>query len=205
MPRYGRRRTFRRTRRPTYRRKRTIRRRTVSRPRYLFKRKTQFASIILVPSTVAQNGLISFKLNDVPQYTDFTNLFDQYIIRKVKVDFKATVNDFTASFINSEIPQLFTCIDKNTIVPLGGVDEVMAFQNCRQNPCNRDFSRTLYPKYLVTGQSGIQYQTPNTFQPSNSYTLQHYGLQWACPTFENPDNVEVQVFVTFFIECRTVR
>lgn len=202
MARYRRRRTYRRKR--PYRR-RTVRRRAVPRPRYLFKRKVQFAPIVLQPNTVAQTGLLSFKLNDVPQYTDFTNLFDQYLIRKVRVDFKCTANDFTASFVNTEIPQLLTVIDKNTILPLTGIDELLAFQNCRQNPCNTNFSRTLIPKYLFSGLGGLQYQVNNTFQPTASYLLQHYGLQWGCASFDNPDPVEVQVYVTYWIECKTVR
>lgn len=199
MPRYARRRTYRR-RRPTYRR-RTVRRRTVRRPRYLFKRKVQFSAITLAPNTTAQNGLLSFKLNDIPQYTDITNLFDSYKIRKVKVDFLATVNDFSASFVDTEIPQVLTCIDKNTTVTLSGVDEVMAYQNCRQFGANRNFSRSFKPYYMLEG----SLSTAQVFQSTSQYNLTHYGLQWAVPTFDNPDDVTIQVWVTFWIQCQTPR
>lgn len=206
MPRYARRRTYRR-RRPTYRR-RTFRRRTVRRPRYLFKRKVQFSAITLSPNTVAQNGALSFKLDDIPQYTDLTNLFDSYCIRRVKVDFIATVNDFTASFVDSEIPQVLTVIDKNTTTTLSGVDNVMAYQNCRQFGANRNFSRSLRPHYIgsaSTAMGSVPVEVKQNWIPTSSYSLPHYGLQWAVPTFDNPDDVTIQVWVTYWIQCKCVR
>lgn len=207
MPRYGRRRTYRR-RRPTYRRRRTFRRRSVRRPRYLFKRKVQFSALDLAPNTVAQNGILTFKLDDIPQYTDITNLFDSYCIRRVKVDFIATVNDFTASFVDSEIPQILTVIDKNTTTALSGVDTIMAYQNCRQFGGNRNFSRSLRPHYIGLASSAVgsvSVEVKQNWIPSSSYSLPHYGLQWACPTFDNPDNVAIQVYVTYWIQCKVVR
>lgn len=207
MPRYGRRRTYRRRRRPTFRR-RTFRRRTLRRPRYLFKRKVQFSALNLAPNTVAQNGMLLFKLEDIPQYTDITNLFDSYCIRKVKVDFLATVNDFTASFVESEIPQVLTCIDKNTTTTLSGVDTVMAYQNCRQYGANRNFSRSFRPYYIGSASTqigSVPVEVKQNWIPTSSSSLPHYGLQWAVPTFDNPDDVIVQVWVTYWIQCRNVR
>lgn len=205
MPRYGRRRTYRRSyrrRKPAFRR-RTFRRRTVRRPRYLFKRKVQFSLISLVPAVTARNGFMYFRLNDIPQYTDITNLFDQYKINKVKVEFIPTVNSFDDS--TDEIPQVLVAIDKNTAAPLSGVDTVMAYQNCQQFSADKYYSRSFKPNYLIADSLGSNYQTAQTFQSTSLYDIHHYGLQWAVPIFANTTNVDIQVWVTYWIECRTPR
>lgn len=84
----------------------------------------------------------------------------------------------------------------------------MAYQNCRQYGANRNFSRSFRPHYLGSAPNPVGNLTVEVKQnwiPTSSYDLVHYGLQWAVPTFDNPDDVTIQVWVTYWIQCRTVR
>lgn len=176
-------------------------------PTYSFKRRVQFAQITLTPNVVAQNGLIQFKLNDIPQYTDISNLFDSYQITGVKVEFCPTVNVVSAE-TTGEIPQILTCIDRNTSVALTGVDEVMAYQNCERHSATTYHSRYFRPHYIgnaVGALGNVPVEVNQNWIPTSSYILNHYGLQWACPIFQNTDDVKVEVWVTYYIKCKVVR
>lgn len=202
MPRFYRKKSY--VRRRTTRRSNARRtRRTVRRPKYLFRRKVQFTSISLAPLTVARNGLMQFKLNDIPQYTDFTNLFDSYKLRKVKVEFRPTVNSFDDS--TDEIPQVLECVDYNTTVPLSGVDTVMAYQNVRQWSADKYHSRTFRPRYMIGDPTGTKFSVSQQYQPTSNVDLLHYGLQWACPYFTNGSNVDIEIWVTYWVQCKSPR
>lgn len=84
----------------------------------------------------------------------------------------------------------------------------MAYQNCRQYGANRNFSRSLKPYYVTSASTPtgtLPVESKQSWIPTSSAALPHYGLQWAVPTFDNADSVTVQVWVTYWIQCKTVR
>lgn len=87
MPFYRRRRTKRGQRPKTARRPYTIGRpkRKYNMPTYRFKRTNEFFTILSSNAGIQSAGF-AFQLDDLPSYTEFTALFDQYRIRGVKLD-----------------------------------------------------------------------------------------------------------------------
>lgn len=64
-------------------------------PKYFrFSRIVNFPNIVSSTTNDTKNSMV-FKLTDVPNYTEFTSLFDQYALTGVKLTFKfqQTVND----------------------------------------------------------------------------------------------------------------
>lgn len=84
---------IRRAKKTTYRRKRYVRRPyTIGRPKrkfnmptYRFKRTNEYWTLLSNNAGVQSAGT-TFQLDDLPNYTEFTNLFDQYRIRGIKLD-----------------------------------------------------------------------------------------------------------------------
>lgn len=137
-------------------RRRTVKRRRVTRrvpriPRTLVtnnvmmcKRKHYFGNIdILQTSWTTQT--FQFRLDNLPQHTDFTNLFDEYKINAVKIDFVpgATSNDQEGIYQQTGAggtymftPQVFTLIDKDGLAQINTQTQTLENSNARliKNP-----------------------------------------------------------------------
>lgn len=120
-------------------------------------------------------GAMSFSINQLPDHTDFTNLYDSYWLYKVIVTFRPK---FT-SYIPLSSGQVWTnsrvylVEDNNDATPVPatgpGRDSLLACQNCRiYDTVGPSFSIVIYPKPLplsqeqtASGQNWMSCAAPN--------------------------------------------
>ena len=81
---------------------------------YSFKRMTTLSDIS-VTSASAFSGAFEFRLQDLPSVTDFTNLFDQYMITWIKVELVPAKD---TSLLSSSTATLFRCILSSMVMML---------------------------------------------------------------------------------------
>lgn len=178
MPYYRRtyrRRTFRprrMTRKRVYRRKYTRGgRRKINTNTYYFKRKTNFVydwlnqvaiSQLVQGATGAPTAYnIGFRLQDVPSYTDFTNVYDSYRIRAVKVNL-IPIGNISSSNEPGALTgppgnyavRCFSAFDPNNdgvgITGSNPVQQIQQYQNSKWTPYNRIHKRYIKPKIMVS-------------------------------------------------------
>lgn len=129
---------------------------------------------------IAVPGAIGFALNDLPDYLEYTSLFDAYRIVKVELTLYpyrvAGVNPLGPTLIN-----LYTVTDPDDATPIA-IDAMRQYANFRVTPALRVFRQTIYPKVAPQIYNGVaaayaQPTGPVWIDCANVDVL-HYAFKW---------------------------
>lgn len=130
------------------------------------------------------------RLDDLPNYTEFTALYDFYKIVGVKVrmlPFFDNVPDndaggvFSATYSSPSNLRIFSILDYNTLTPPTTINDMRQYQNCKVSRYVKGHKRYFVPKPVVEADSDLQAiqifsgkRNPwiNTTYPS----IDHFGL-----------------------------
>lgn len=138
-----------------------------------------------------QNLVYTFKLDNIVNPGDFTNLYDQYRINKVTLYMERIYNQTGDSAVSPYNQKISVVHDYNDANPLTQEDDYLEYSNCkRYNPIgNGAIKITLYPKInnIVENVGGAS----NAFTSMNSNKVwlniqedevPHFGLKVFIPT-----------------------
>lgn len=211
-------------RRGTFKRKRnfkrTFKKRATFRPRKSlatitphpsFKR-TYFYENLLQEAGGNMSHAYTVKLSDLPDYSEFTNLFDQYRIRKVIFRFEPTfdINDMQNAGSYS-LKYVRSVIDKNDNTPYS--TEAMYFQHdtMRSHAPNRVFTRTINLPSVAGmvyngGVSTAYIQENDKWVDMSNPSVPHYGLKvWVSTTGLATNTLLYRVIVTVYFQCKHMK
>ena len=151
---------------------------------------------LAVSNTSGANAGYTFRLNNVPGYTELTGLYDQYKICGVKVTFNPPVTQRTniSTVDNPDASARFlSAIDYNdSTAPTSG-DDVRQYENCKVTTFHEKHTRYIdKPKFVNT--SG---QTVSDWMSTANATTIWYGLKvWVDPT-----NQTSTLSSSYTVEC----
>lgn len=156
-------------------------------------------------TVTATNGetiaALNFTLSDLPSYTDFTSLFDQYRIAQVTVRFVPVTQPFGPATTATDLPALHTVIDLDDSTAPGSIDALRQYGTHQVTPNQSYFERVFTPRYTVAAYSGAftsySLAPAYSFIDSNSPTVQYYGLKWGT----TPVTTVSGSFILYNIEC----
>lgn len=157
-----------------------------------------------VAGTSGTYGSLTFKLSDVPAPTDFTNLYDAYRIKAVKVNFIPVTNvtfrqnagDLAVSG-TAYSDRFFTVLDFNDTTTPSTINQLREYKNCRYSSYTRVHKRFLYPKPLFEMSGNIPSTAGNPWIPTASTNVDYYGIKYG---FEHPTSIATGTY--FVIECK---
>lgn len=202
----------RRTRRPLRRRpRRNLRRMRMTRKRtqsriHSFKRTAILTPIGLSDSAV--KDCLQFKLSDLDDYSDFTNLFDQYRINAVKISFVPNFSNSALEYAanSAGLHSIHTVIDHNDNTDPNDVLELMQYDNYRRKRIDRVMTRYFKVNTLAdTKPSGLSAEWKKWISTSST-DVAYYGLKYWIDALESSTVTAVfDVFVTYYIQCRSVK
>lgn len=177
---------------------------------YYFRRNFNCADIPLNSSGVG--GALSFSLNQLPNVTEFTQLFDQYRINKVVLKFLPVINQINvdANSNNMIVPFFYTVIDYDDgSAPTSGAD-LQQYASCKVVSANKPFTRVVIPRTSTpVYRSGVSaaYLSNNARQwiDCNYVDVPHYGVKyWGNPTYAN-NQIGYRVEGIMYIAFKNVR
>lgn len=126
---------------------------------------------------------LNFRLTDLPNVSEFVNLFDSYKITKIDVIIKPTWTETTQPLTNtaSIIPRIVTAIDYNDSTAPSTMNELREYGTCKITDGFKAHRRTIYPKirgnaYESAGGVGYLTMKPQYIDTDDS-TVVHYGLK----------------------------
>lgn len=159
--------------------------------------------------TAGSDGLygLSFKLSDLPSYTQFTALFDEYRIRAIKVYWLPCFNSNTTAGGQTTVPQLISAIDYDDASTPGSANVINSFDTCRVHGClDKMYSRTFKPSVALatytTSFAGYA-QRQDQWIDCNSPGTTHYGLKWGMVDANNASSTWAHgLRATFYIDFR---
>ena len=171
--RYNKRRSYRRNFKRTWGRKRYNKR---GQRVFYYSRYTGNFGSFTIANTVTTAVGFNFSLNDLPNYTEFTALYDMYKINAVKISFLPQMNNSVSiGSINNPnaSARFFSAIDYNDASTPGSSDELRQYKTCKITPILKKHTRMIYkPKILTTNSFSIS-PWMATSSPSENY----YGLR----------------------------
>lgn len=157
----------------------------------------------------------SFQLSDLPNYTQFTQLYDQYRFIAVKMEFiPENCYGPTASgagvITQVSSPWLTTCIDlDDATTPTSAIvqsHDTAKMHGVVNGNCVNKYVRWIEPQIAVSAyqSGGFTGYTPKTKQwiDSNSSGVQHYGLKAWLFAPSNSGTYRCNVVATYYLEFK---
>jgi hypothetical protein len=147
---------------------------------YTFQRSQDFGLITSSNSTVVQGAYV-FALSQLPDYTEFTALFDSYRILQVRFSFFPLFIDTTAT---TAYPAIKTVIDyeDNTVITLQQAEE---YDSLLVSQTGTYFERVIVPRCSLSAYNvtppGYSQAKALTWLDCASPDVTHYGLKIVMP------------------------
>lgn len=156
---------------------------------------------------------LTLKLNDVPNYTDFTSLFDSYKITHAEFKFipHFTVGQVPLGPQNTQVARLVTVIDQDDDVVPTGLTQLMQYSSLDESLLDRERVRNFKPRvsvqtYRTATTTG--YNTPDDaiWIDAAQTDVPHYcGKALICDTTASADNPRtLTIMCTVWITCKGV-
>lgn len=167
-----------------------------------------------VPSGIA--SAYSFSLSQLPSFTEFTNLYDQYKITGAKMSFVPGATEALYSPLSGVASQhgynrFHSVIDYDDSTPPISEDQMLQYQSVKTTNGLRTHTRYLKPKVLrevyrsalTTGYNPTASQWIDTVQND----VPHYGLKvWCDAPFSSTNaSITYTVYLTLYFGCKNVR
>jgi len=158
----------------------------------------------------------SFSLDQVPNPSEFTNLFDSYKIDKVVVKFQAVgVQQISSEYSNgagavSYQPRTYTAVDYDDDTVPTALTELTQYSNCKQRLAGRNFSITIRPKVAVqVYRSAVltAYANPDkTVKLDCAYSdVPHFGLKFAMTQTSTNNQFNYDVSMEYYCSFYGIR
>lgn len=185
---------------------------------YSFKRKLFVYNNIELNYGTDYAGVFNFRLDQLPNYSDFQNLYDQYMIKKIvfkiipKYSESALVTGGATTGINpnNQMQQIHSCIDYDDNTLPTSVDQLCQYQTHKMTRGNLVHTRVFVPKceINVTSSAGVaSANAPKAYQwlDCDAPTIPHNGIKVFIPA-PGMANTRIQydILTTYYISCKGV-
>lgn len=141
----------------------------------------------LIQTTTDQNFVITFQLGDCPQYSTFTDLYDQFKILKVVMKLMPmcmqTVSEPVSTSGALTMNLLATVYDFSDDTPLSGVAAYEQYQTFKFQSCNsqRAHTRIIRPAVALStvavGGAGNAVMFKAPWQATNIPSVKYFGIK----------------------------
>lgn len=170
----------------------------------------------------------SFQLNDVPNKTEFQNLFDEYRINAVLFELKpryvsnlimstdpatlsSTTNMVTAN--NLGLPEVNTVIDLNDATAPATTAELVEYQTFKQTRGNAIHKRKVIPRVAIAADpAGVgAVSMAKRWVNSNQLTIDHFGLKGSISNVPNINiaganpSFFIDLHITYYVSCKNTK
>lgn len=187
---------------------------------YTYTRWAPTTELYLPTNNLTASYSYSFTANSVANVTDFTNLFDQYKIKGVKLEFRLMTNpdstvqpsNQSASYPPYLYPTLWTVIDKDDDGTIT-LDQMRQHQGCKRSVLRPNQIVSRYVPYPTT--LGMAYKSSistayinnkSTWVDCADISTPHYGIKTVIDTegLANAGNYTVRLDMKFYLAFKGV-
>lgn len=183
-------------------------------PSHFFKRTQYVEDVVSVTGSTGGVGFSQlFKLNLLPDFSDFTKLFDQYRIIGVNLRYvpKQNVNSFQVGPSSSGAGQLLTVIDLDDVTVPTQIDDILQYENMAMTTSMGELHQRCFKPAVdaeVYGAAATIGYSPrrNVWLDCNSSQVEHYGIRgWATAMGGSTAIATWDLYIDYFLEFRNTR
>lgn len=160
--------------------------------------------------------VFTFALSDLPNYTEFTNLWDQYMLAAVKLAIVPRYNVVTQESAGDAATKvgdimIYSVIDYNDSSVLTSRNDALQYQSCKATPGRKVHKRYLKPKYLSQiYESAVTtgYSSKRGFLATTDPSVPHYAVKTYWHASDDTGvigNVKFDVVMTYYLMLKTVK
>jgi len=161
-------------------------------------------TLFTTSTTLATFGVYSFTAtNSVSQFSSWSNVFDQYLIREIEVWITPAV--LTSSTIDYGNENLYSVIDYDDGNALTTIAQVLSYENIMATSLTNGHYRKFRPHIAVAAYSGAFTSFKNEVSDwidVASSNVQHYGLKIAADVTTSAH--AIRMFTRVWIQFRNV-
>lgn len=191
-------------------RKARVPRKTFSSDVHYFKRWTDGGTITGNAVNIPYLGNFSYALGNLPNASEFTNLFDQYMISKVVTKMWLKIDPGAQAAGTASYPRLYVTRDFDTSTNPASLNDLRQYGRCKViafNP-NRPITLVSKPNILsLSYTSAVQSNyTPrwNQWIDVGDPATVHYAWLYAIDDLTNT-NYRVTIEHTYYFKCKNTR
>lgn len=180
----------------------------VARKVYYFKRSFETTSLTIPAANAAFTPTVfGWSLGNLPNYSEFQQIFDMYKIKAIKVTFIPDVNLNNVA-TNKRI-NFYTVLDFNDVGALTSVPEACEYANVHRTTSTKTHKRYFKPACAVKLSDVNSNQFTRADRPgwvSTGNTNIAYGyLKWIADLNPNANDITFKVYTTMYIAFKNVR
>lgn len=174
---------------------------------YHFKRKV-FLQDYLIISTSQALGSIQFALVDLPNSTDFTNLYDQYRFNKVVFKLIPKISESSinpGAITNANLQQIHSVIDHDDNTAPTGINQLVQYQTHKMTRGHQVHTRVLIPKCQATVSGASAAPKAKQWLDCDQNSLAHRGLKFIVPAPATPGTtLYYDLELTYYMSFKAV-
>lgn len=164
---------------------------------------------------------IAISLDQLPGFTEFTSLYDQYMIKGVSMNFQPLLTEGISSVVSGStnvwgFPKLNTVIDFDDVTPPPTENVMLQYGSLKQTPAFKEHKRYYVPKVRMAGLDTGGAVTANVVKGRQwidvvNPSVPHYGLKAFHPgpiasgAPLTSSSIAYSVYATVYIACKNVR
>ena len=171
--------------------------------------------------TTPINTPLAFQLAQLPNFSEFTSLYDQYQIKGIRVNIQPLLTEGIASAVSGStaiwgFPKLSTVIDYDDTATPVNEDVYLQYGSLRQTPAFKEHVRYFKPKVKIGSLDNAGVVTANNVKggqwlDTGLSNVLHYGLKIYQPgpiasgTPAVSSSIAYSVYATMYVACKNVR
>nr|WPR18779.1 MAG: capsid protein [Chemarfal virus 102] len=193
--------------RARYGRRKPMIRKTLKQPVQYFKRSAWLPNWLTTAAGADSFASINFRINQLPQFTEFTQLYDQYKINGVKLEIIPQYDSANVGAIGTnQISQNYLINDYDDVLVPTTMDTLMQNQTVKRCPSTAVMKHYIKPciamQVFNTGITST-YAARRGFVDCNSADTEHYGVKLGFTS--NPLAQRYGLRMTFYLAFKNVR
>lgn len=176
-------------------------------PVHHFKRTTYRENFIVIPQGGANPvfATLNFQLANLPNPAEFTQLYDQYCIKAIKIKFVPRV---TTSNALTPARNMWSVIDYDDSVVPTSRDQLLQYQNLKTSTMTRTHTRyfkpavadEVYATTIATGYGPVK----NKWLDCTYDTIEHYGVKVCFDPLPTGGPISYDIITTFYLAFKNV-
>lgn len=179
---------------------------------HYFKRHVDLGLITLSTAGITSQGF-SFQLDEVPNYTEFTALYDQYKLSAVSISFipmqTYTLNNTTAVANNFNV-RYATVVDYDSSGAFGTFNDAREFTTVKITTITQQQTRYIKPRIKSANENDsstiVASGNIRSWLNTSIGNIPHYGLRYVFEQFPNAGFVgQMKVEAVYYFAFRNVK
>lgn len=173
-----------------------------------FKRSIFYENLFVIPTGTPSGYAFEQKFSQLPNYTEFTAMFDQYMIKKIVLKLIPKINTHNLASTttgNADLSQVHSAIDYDDATTPTSVQQLCEYQSYKMTRGSQIHTRVLVPKIELTTDGTANAPKAYQWLDCDSPSVNHRGIKvWFSAPSSATTTLYYDMLVQVYFSCKNV-